>query len=105
MRMEQNFNRRHSPNRRQTQVGALMDIDGEQMQVFIVDISYTGMKLSVPEDIAVGTPVTLSTLNVKVPAIVHWSRLRFAGVHLLERLDSETLRALETAHDSLAAYR
>ena len=82
-----------------------MDIDGAQVRVFIVDISYTGMKISVPEDIAVGTPVTLSILNVKVPAIVHWSRMRFAGVHLLERLDHKTLRALETAHDTLAEYR
>lgn len=82
-----------------------MDIDGAQVRVVIVDISYTGMRISVPEGIAVGTPVTLSTLDVKVPAIVHWSRLGFAGVHLLQRLDSNTLRALETAHDTLAEYR
>ncbi|NNE88098.1 MAG: PilZ domain-containing protein [Silicimonas sp.] len=103
--MEQNFNRRHSPNRRETRVEAMMDIDGDLVPVIIVDISYTGMKISVPEDIAVGTPVSISVLDVTIPAIVHWSRLRFAGVHLLQRMDSNTLRTLEKAHDALADYR
>ena len=105
MQMEQNFNRRHSPNRRETRFHAMLQIDNDQVPVVIVDISFTGMKLSVPEDIAVGTPVAISLLDVTIPAIVHWSRLGFAGVHLLQRLDSKTLRALETAHDSLADFR
>ena len=105
MMMSQSFNRRHSPNRRKTQVKAVVHVDGVQMNACIVDVSYTGMRLSVPENIPVGTPVTVEMLDVKVPAIVHWSQTRFAGVHLLQRLEGETLRALENAHDLLAEYR
>lgn len=75
------------------------------MNCCIVDVSYKGMKLSVPENIPVGTPITIEVMDVTVPAIVHWSQTRFAGVHLLERLRGDTLRALENAHDDLAAFR
>ena len=105
MMMKQSFNKRHSPNRRETQVRAVIHVEGRTVQAFIVDVSYTGMRLSVPENIPVGTPVTVELLDEKVAAIVHWSQTRFAGVHLLERLTSDTLRALENAHDDLAAYR
>ena len=105
MMMKQSFNRRHSPNRRKTQVKAILHLDDQKMHGCIVDVSYTGMRISVPENIPIGTPVMIEMLDVKVPAIVHWSKTRFAGVHLLERLEGETLRALENAHDLLAAYR
>ena len=105
MMMKQSFNRRHSPNRRETQVKAVIHVDGAALNGYIVDVSYTGLRLSLPQDIAVGTPVTIEMMDVKVPAIVHWSQTRFAGVHLLERLEGETLRALENAHDTLAEYR
>ena len=103
--MHQHFNRPHSPNRRKTRVEAVLDVEGTEVRVIIVDVSYAGMKLSVPEDIEPGTAVTVHVLGDKIPAIVHWSKSRFAGLHLLVRLESETLVALETAHDDLAEFR
>lgn len=105
MMMNQSFNRRHSPNRRKTQVKAVIHVENTRLNGFIVDVSYTGMRLSLPENIPVGTPITVEMMDVKVPAIVHWSQTRFAGVHLLERLEGDTLRALENAHDLLAEFR
>ena len=103
--IHQKFNRRHSPNRRKTRVEAKLDLEGQFHRVFVLDVSYQGMKLSVPEDIEPGTAVTVHVLGESIPAIVHWSKARFAGLNLLVRLESDTLLALETAHDDLAEYR
>lgn len=105
MMLRQDFNRRHSPNRRKTRVAAAMDVEGRRLRVVIVDVSYQGMKLSVPDNLAPGTAVTVEVFGERVPAIVHWSRARFAGLHLLGRLDRDTLVALETAHDEFAEFR
>ena len=103
--IHQEFNRRHSPNRRKTRVEAQLDLEGQLHRVILLDVSYEGMKLSVPEDIEPGTAVTIHVLGESIPAIVHWSKSRFAGLHLLLRLESDTLVALETAHDELADFR
>ena len=105
MMMHQTFNRRHSPNRRKTRVEAVLHIDGQSLRVVILDVSFDGMKLSVPENIAPGTAATVEVHDARIPAIIHWSRTRFAGLHLLKRFDSATLTKLETAHDDLAEYR
>lgn len=105
MMMTQTFNRRHSPNRRKTRVPARLQTDDRVLSVVILDISYEGMKLATPERIEPGMPVTIEALDARVPAIVHWSSNRRAGVHLLDRLDRETLIALETAEDELAEFR
>lgn len=105
MMMHQNFNRRFSPNRRRTRVEALLHVDDRVLPVMILDVSYDGMKLSIPEDMPQGTAVTVEVLYEKIPAIVHWSKQQFAGLHLLRRLDRDTLVALETAHDDLAEFR
>jgi len=105
MSMLRRINRRHSPNRRKTRVDAVMTMDDAHYPVTIRDISYTGMKLSVPVDVQSGTPVTLYVLSHQIPAIVHWYRDGMIGIHLLDRLDGDTLRALENAEDDLAAFR
>lgn len=105
MMMSQHFNRRHSPNRRKTRVDAVMAFDDSHYPVTIRDISYTGMKLAVPLAVEPGSPVTLLVLAHRIPAIVHWCRDGFIGIHLLERLDGQTLLALENAEDDLAAFR
>ena len=105
MMMQQNFNRRFSPNRRRTRVEALLHVDDIVVRTVILDVSYDGMKLSVPNDLPQGTAVTVEVLYEKIPAIVHWSKKQFAGLHLLHRLDRGTLIALETAHDDLAEFR
>ena len=71
----------------------------------VVDVSLQGMRLSLPEPIEPGTPVTLDVLDVSIPAIVHWSEDNTAGVHLLTSLDRDTLVALENADDDLAEFR
>ncbi len=105
MMMQQTFNRRFSPNRRRTRVGALLHVDDTVVPVVIMDVSFDGMKLSVPEDLSQGTAVSVEILQETIPAIVHWSKTRFAGLHLLRRLDRDTLVALENAHDDLAEFR
>ena len=105
MMMSQNFNRRHSPNRRKTRVAAEMEQDGQIVPVTIRDVSFQGMKLSVPDPIEPGSPITLHVLSHRIPAIVHWSRGGHAGIHLLQRLEGQTLIALENADDELAAFR
>lgn len=105
MMMSQNFNRRHSPNRRKTRVDAVMALDDAHYPVTIRDISFKGMKLSVPVPVEPGSPVMLYVLSHRIPAIVHWARDEFIGIHLLEGLDSKTLIALENAEDELAAFR
>ena len=103
--MHQEFNRRYSPNRRKTRVEAEIDVDGERLRAIILDVSFNGMKLSVPENFAPGTALTVHVLDEAIPAIVHWSKSRFAGLYLLRRLERDTLVALETAHDDLAEFR
>ena len=103
--MHQTFNRRHSPNRRRTHVAALLHMDGTVERVVIRDVSYEGMKITVPEAIAPGTAVTVVVAGEQIPAIVHWSKTGFAGLHLLQRLERDTLVTLETADDDLAEFR
>jgi len=105
MMMSQNFNRRYSPNRRKTRVQATIEMDGARIPGVIRDVSYEGMKLELPVQIEPGTAITLRFLNQSVFAIVHWSRRNHAGVHLMQRLESKTLIALETAEDDLAEFR
>ena len=63
------------------------------------------MKLSVPLAIPSGTPISIQTLRQDIPAIVHWYDKGYIGVNLLDRLDSPTLIALESADDVLAKFR
>ena len=105
MMMNGRFNRRHSPNRRNTRVEALCHIEGTVERIIIVDVSYQGMKISVPENIPPGTAVTIEVMGERIPAIVHWSKSGFAGLHMLTRMERETLLALESADDDLAAFR
>ncbi len=100
-----NFNRRHSPNRRRTRVDAIIESQGASLPGIIRDVSFDGMNLLLPQNLARGTPITILVLGQRIPAIVHWCHECNAGVHLLERLDGQTLIALETADDDLAEYR
>ncbi len=63
------------------------------------------MKLAVPVTVEPGSPVTICVLDQEIPAIVHWFRGGHAGIHLLDRLEGQTLLALENADDELAAFR
>ncbi len=105
MMLSQNFNRRHSPNRRKTRVEAVMDLDGELHPVTIRDVSFEGFKIAVPVPISPGSPLTIHVLGRQIPAIAHWCRRGHAGIHLLERLEGQTLIALENADDALAEFR
>lgn len=105
MMLRQNFNRRHSPNRRKTRVDALVESYGPAMPAVIQNVSFDGMNLALAHNLAPGTPITICVLNQRIPAIVHWCRECVAGVHLLERLAGQTLIALETADDEWAEYR
>ena len=105
MKFDPTFFRRHSPNRRKTRMNAVIEFENQTQEVVILDVSYDGMKLSVPDNIAPGTAVMIHVLDEKIPAIVHWSKTHFAGLHLLKRLKSSTLHALEMSNDELAKFR
>lgn len=105
MLLRQDFNRRHSPNRRKTRVGAILDTEGGRLGADILDVSYDGMKLAVALAMTPGTPIMIETMGARIPAIVHWCRGGLIGIRLLERLDREVLIALETADDDLADFR
>jgi hypothetical protein len=105
MMMSQSFNRRHSPNRRKTRVDAVMTLDSSHHPVTILDVSFKGMKLSTPLTVEVGSPIALHVMGQTIPAIVHWCRSGYIGIHLLESLEGQTLLALENAEDELAAFR
>ena len=105
MMIRQNFNRRHSPNRRKTRVEAAVESNGARLPAVILNVSFEGMNLSLPHNLAPGTPITIVVMGQRIPAIVHWSRSRHAGVHLLERLEGQTLIALENADDEWAEFR
>ncbi len=105
MMMSQNFNRRHSPNRRDTRVPARADVMGAILNATIINVSFDGMRLELSVDLTPGTPITIEVLNQRIPAIVHWCQDKTVGVHLLERLPGQTLIALENAADDLADFR
>ena len=105
MKYDPKLFRRHSPNRRKTRMNAVLEFDDQSQHVVILDVSYDGMKLSVPHIIQPGTAVTVHVLQERIPAIVHWSKSHFAGLHLLKRLRRSTLLSLEASHDELANYR
>ncbi|MEM9262969.1 MAG: PilZ domain-containing protein [Pseudomonadota bacterium] len=103
--MSENFNRRHSPNRRKTRVDAVMALDGIHYPSTILEISFQGMKIAAPVSAEPGSPITVFVLSHQIPAIIHWCKDGKVGVHLLERLDGQTLIALENAEDEFAAFR
>ena len=105
MMMTQSFNRRHSPNRRKTRVAAVMTLDETHYPVTIRDVSFQGMKLSTPLSVEPGSPITLHVMGHGIPAIAHWYRNGFVGIHLLQRLEGQTLLAIENAADDHAAFR
>ncbi len=93
--IRQTLERRHSPNRRKTRVEATIASRGARIPAVITNVSFEGMCLSLPHNLAPGTAITIEALNKRWPAVVHWSRSSEAGVHLLERLEGQTLIALE----------
>lgn len=105
MTIRETFEARHSPNRRKTHVHALLHADGNVLIVVIRDICCEGMKIALDARLDLGTPVTVEMMKTRVPALVHWCENGFAGLRMLERLDRDTLVALETADDDLAEYR
>ena len=83
----------------------MLRLDGMSCKAVILDVSFEGLKLSLPLTLDSGTPVTIEACDTAFPAIIHWCKDGLAGVHLLERLDRDVLIALETADDDLAEYR
>lgn len=105
MMMNQNFERRHSPNRRKTHVPALVVVEGATVEASILDVSFRGMRLDLMLPLAPGTPILIRVLGHELPAIVHWSRDNQVGTRLLERLERDLLVEIEGAEDDLAAFR
>ena len=91
------LNRRHFPDRRKTHVAAVVTSRGAHLSAVIQDVGFEGMGLSLPHNLAPGTAITIEAMNKHFKAVVCWSRSRCAGVHLLQRLDGQTLLALEGA--------
>lgn len=103
MKLSRSMNRRHSPNRRQAWVDVMIDVNGTTHPATICDVSYDGMKLSVPVRIEPGSPIKIAVMGQSVPAIVHWHCERHIGVHLLGRLEADVLFAIENSLDGLSS--
>ena len=95
----------YRPNRRPTRVGATLVVDDLILQTTVVDISRDGARLNLPGWIAPGTAVYVRVGAASVPALVHWMEDGHAGVRFFDRLDRDTLVALEAADDPLADWR
>lgn len=90
------FNRRFSPKRHKTRVPTFVEIDGTKHHVVVRNVSFDGMSLFLPFEMDHGTPLSVLVKDQKIPAIVHWCKGGCVGIHLLERMDSDILRWLET---------
>lgn len=101
----QEFNRRHSPNRRSTNVAARLFVEDITLDVVVENVSFEGMRVTAPHLLEPGTALTVEVLGERIPAIVHWSKDQQTGLHLLQRLGRHALLALETADDELAEFR
>ena len=95
----------YRPNRRPTRVLATLAVDDIILEATIVDISRDGARLSLPGWIAPGTAVYLRVGSSSVPALIHWMDKGHAGLRFYDRLDGDTLMALETAEDPFADWR
>lgn len=96
---------RYRPERRKTHARALIVLDDALLEARVRDISRDGAKLDVPGWIEAGTAIYFRVGAASLPALVHWMRDGQAGIRFFERLDRETLIALERAADPLAEFR
>ena len=78
-----------------TRVEAFLHVNGQSKRVVILDFTMHGVKLAVANQLRPGTAVTIEIFGDHIPAIVHWSKSNFAGLHLMSRLELETLDTLE----------
>lgn len=96
---------RYRPNRRTTRVDAVLDAEGETLATTLLDISRDGARITLPYRLLPGTAVRLRFRNRIAKALVVWFRDGEAGLKFLDRLDRETLVAIETATDDADAFR
>ena len=89
-------------SRRLISMSAHLYVDGEVLDVMLLDVSRDGAKITVPFAILPGTAVALQVQATGVPALVQWCRDHAAGLRFLERLDRATLSFLE-GHDGAEA--
>ena len=104
MIIDDTFERRFHPDRRDFRIVAVMSVGNDDHDVTIVDISKSGMKLYTPVALEIGTPVTVFLMNESWPGIVHWTKNTFVGLHLLRPFDlTSALRTqpIEEDYDDL----
>ncbi len=95
----------YRPARRKTDVAATLVVEDVLLRVRVLDISRDGAKLALPGWVAPGTAVRLCLGSNSTPALVHWVSDGRAGLRFFDRLDGETLTAIERADDPLNDFR
>lgn len=106
MRTRQDLERRKTSRRTlETHVHAKLRYDEALIRVIVLDVSREGMKLSVPNEIEVGTGVVISLLGVDITAVVHWCHSGMVGLQLLKNLDRNTMIALDQTQKKLSKSR
>lgn len=86
-------------------MAAQAHFDGGTTPVIILDISHDGMRIASLVSFTPGTVLEIEVLHTRAAAIVHWCKSGHAGLRLAERLDRDTLYAIETAADDLSEFR
>jgi hypothetical protein len=96
---------KYRPNRKQATLEATLFVEGEKMQVTIIDISRDGAKVSVPYPVLAGTAVRLQLPGQETKALVHWCRGGHAGLRFLDRLDRNLMIRIEATAPTKSELR
>jgi hypothetical protein len=73
---------------------ALINSDGVETDVVILDVSRGGFRLEVSEDLRIGERVTLRAEHDRFPAEIRWALGKEAGGVFLTAVEEGTLRDL-----------
>ena len=80
---------------------ALINSDGVQVAVVILDVSRSGFRVEVLDDLRVGERVTLlAEHGERIPAEIRWALGKEAGGMFLASVDADVLRDLNRRPDN-----
>jgi hypothetical protein len=96
---KERFMARRGPTHRPPRIdlrrpAALINSDGVESEVVILDVSRGGFRLEVSEDLRVGERVTLRAEHDRFPAEIRWALGKEAGGVFLTTVDQGGLRDL-----------
>lgn len=82
------------PHRYPTETPVSVKTPAGKMKAKVVDINDGGMRLSLPQDIAVGERISIDILGYPVKGVVRWAGRGFAGVVFRPKISTRHVDAL-----------